>query len=166
MPEGLTSAEVRDRISKGQVNVNSSRKTGKSVKDIILSNTMTFFNLLNLAFFVLVVISGSFKNGTFFIVIVINTLIGIVQELRTKKTLDELSILTASHAMAVRDGKLTKITVDEIVLDDVLKMRAGDQIAADAEVLDGEIEVNEAMLTGESDHIAKTKGRRSSPGRS
>ncbi|MBO7363916.1 MAG: HAD-IC family P-type ATPase [Lachnospiraceae bacterium] len=158
MPEGLTSAEVRDRISKGQVNVNSSRKTGKSVKDIILSNTMTFFNLLNLAFFVLVVISGSFKNGTFFIVIVINTLIGIVQELRTKKTLDELSILTASHAMAVRDGKLTKITVDEIVLDDVLKMRAGDQIAADAEVLDGEIEVNEAMLTGESDHIAKTKG--------
>ncbi|MBP5225470.1 MAG: HAD-IC family P-type ATPase [Lachnospiraceae bacterium] len=157
MTRGLTAAEVQDRIAKGQLN-KTDQQIGKSVREIILSNTITFFNLLNIGFFVLVIIAGSYKNGLFMFVIIINTVIGIIQELRTKKKLDSLRILTASRITVIRDGKEQVIEVTDIVLDDVMLLKTGDEIPSDATVLSGEIEVNESLLTGESDNIAKKKG--------
>ena len=157
MTRGLTAAEVSERIAKGQVN-QTDQRIGKSVKQILLSNTITFFNLLNVGFFVLVILAGSYKNSLFMFVIIINTVIGIIQELRTKKKLDSLKILTASRIHVIRDAQEQEIDVSALVPDDVMILKSGDEIPADAEVLTGEIEVNESLLTGESDNIGKKAG--------
>ena len=151
---GLSDSEVADRIAHGQVNVTEDSH-GKSVKEIILTNTLTFFNLINVVLLVMVLLTFSFKNMLFILIVAINTVIGIVQELRAKKTLDELTILTASKAHAIRKGREVEIGVEEIVLDDLLHLRAGDQIPADAVIVKGKMEVNESLLTGESDAVVK-----------
>ena len=151
---GLSDSEVADRIAHGQVNVTEDSH-GKSVKEIILTNTLTFFNLINVVLLVMVLLTFSFKNMLFILIVAINTVIGIVQELRAKKTLDELTILTASKAHAIREGREVEIGVEEIVLDDLLHLRAGDQIPADAVIVKGKMEVNESLLTGESDAVVK-----------
>ena len=158
MITGLTHAQVERKVEEGQVNITDQSARGKTVKQIILSNTITFFNILNIIFFVLILSVGSYKNCLFMWVIIVNTVIGIIQELRTKKTLDSLAILTASTARVIRDSKEDKIPIEGLVTDDIMLLSTGDQIAADAELIDGEIEVNESMLTGESDNIIKKPG--------
>ena len=154
---GLTSAQVQERTERGLVNENENPVT-RTYRQIILGNTLTFFNFLNLALAVLVLAVGSFKNITFMGTIVFNTVIGIIQEIRAKRTLDDLAIMTESKAIVVRDGIRSRIPVSELVLDDVIVLRSGDQVPADARILDGELEVNESLLTGESDTLQKGAG--------
>ena len=158
MIKGLTDAEIQKRIAEGKQNNTAGESKGKSVKQIVLSNIFTFFNFLNVAFFVLILAVGSYKNGLFMIVCILNTVIGIVQELRTKKELDALEIITQPTVAAVRNGKTVKLPIREIVVDDVLRLKTGDQIPTDSEVISGFLEVNESMLTGESDTIVKNVG--------
>lgn len=154
---GLTQAQVQQRIEEGKVNKTTNNAT-RSYKQIILGNTVTFFNIINLILLAMVLFVGSFKNTMFIFIILINTVIGIIQEIRTKKTLDDLAILTASQIQAVRSGKYVTLNVDEIVLDDLIVLKAGDQIPADAIVQKGRVEVNESLLTGESDSLNKEEG--------
>ncbi len=151
---GLTDDEVRARIEEGLVN-KSEVSAGKSVKDIILSNTLTYFNFIFLVIAVMLCIVGSFKNLTFLPIVIGNTLIGIIQELRAKKTLDKMSLLNAPHAVALRNGVRVRLSSEELVLGDTVIFSAGDQICADARVLAGSVRVNESLLTGESDEIPK-----------
>lgn len=154
---GLTSEEVRERIDNGQTN-NTDISTQKTVGQIVKSNLLTYFNLIFLILTVLLCIVGSFRNLTFLPVIIGNTVIGIFQELRAKKTLDKMSMLNAPHSIVVRDGEQQQIQSEELVKDDIIILSAGNQICADATVLSGSISVNEALLTGESDEIKKKSG--------
>ena len=154
---GLTSEEVRERIDKGLTN-HTDISTQKTVGQIVKSNLFTYFNLIFLILTVLLCIVGSFRNLTFLPVIIGNTVIGIFQELRAKKTLDKMSMLNAPHSIVVRDGEQQQIQSEELVKDDIIILSAGNQICADATVLSGSISVNEALLTGESDEIKKKSG--------
>ena len=154
---GLTSEEVRERINNGQTN-HTDISTQKTVGQIVKSNLLTYFNLIFLILTVLLCIVGSFRNLTFLPVIIGNTVIGIFQELRAKKTLDKMSMLNAPHSIVVRDGEQQQIQSEELVKDDIIILSAGNQICADATVLSGSISVNEALLTGESDEIKKKSG--------
>lgn len=154
---GLNENEVAARVNAGLVN-KADISTDKSVKEIIRSNTLTYFNLIFFIIAVLLCVVGSFRNLTFLPVVIGNSLIGIFQEIRAKKTLEKMSILNAPHAVAVRSGRQVKISTDELVKDDVVVFSAGDQICADAVVISGNIKVNEALLTGESDEIKKVGG--------
>lgn len=156
---GLTSEEVRERIDNGQTN-HTDISTQKTVGQIVKSNLLTYFNLIFLILTVLLCIVGSFRNLTFLPVIIGNTVIGIFQELRAKKTLDKMSMLNAPHSIVVRDGEQQQIQSEELVKDDIIILSAGNQICADATVLSGSISVNEALLTGESDEIKKKSGDR------
>lgn len=151
---GLTQQQVEEQIRAGRVNENENPNT-RTVKQIILENTLTFFNFINVVLLVLVLVAGSYKNAMFVTVIVINTVIGVIQELRAKKILDSLAILTASKARVIRDSQQMSIPTDELVLGDLIFLKAGDQIPADAVVLKGTLEVNESLLTGESDTLVK-----------
>lgn len=153
---GLTSEEVKQRINEGKVNNNCSVKT-KSVFQIVCSNLLTLFNLVNVILAICVIMVQSYKNVLFMGVVFWNAFIGIYQEIRSKRIIDKLSILSSPSAIVIRDGQELKIKVDEIVLDDVIILRNGFQISADAEVISGECEVNESLLTGESDPIPKKK---------
>ena len=154
---GLTADEVQERIRQGLSNADEGIKT-KTEKQIILENTFTFFNILNfvLAFFVLLV--GSFKNLLFLGVIFSNAAIGSFQGIRAKRTIDKLSLISAPKVSVLRDGALQSIAVHEIVLDDVMHLANGQQICADAVVRQGEVEVNESLITGESDPVVKRAG--------
>ena len=154
---GLTQAQVKERMEKGWSNapVDSPSKT---TKEIIISNVFTYFNLIFLVIAVLLLLVGAFRDLTFLPVIICNTLIGIIQEIRSKKVLDKLSVLNAPKATVVREGKLQTIPAEKAVLDDVVKFQAGNQICADATVIDREVQVNESLLTGESDEITKKPG--------
>lgn len=154
---GLTQAQVKERMEKGWSNapVDSPSKT---TKEIIISNVFTYFNLIFLVIAVLLLLVGAFRDLTFLPVIICNTLIGIIQEIRSKKVLDKLRVLNAPKATVVREGKLQTIPAEKTVLDDVVKFQAGNQICADATVIDGEVQVNESLLTGESDEITKKPG--------
>lgn len=154
---GLNENEVAARVNAGLVN-KADISTDKSVKEIIRSNTLTYFNLIFFIIAVLLCVVGSFRNLTFLPVVIGNSLIGIFQEIRAKKTLEKMSILNAPHAVAIRSGRQVKISTDELVKDDVVVFSAGDQICADAVVISGNIKVNEALLTGESDEIEKVGG--------
>lgn len=154
---GLNENEVAARVNAGLVN-KAEISTDKSVKEIIRSNTLTYFNLIFFIIAVLLCVVGSFRNLTFLPVVIGNSLIGIFQEIRAKKTLEKMSILNAPHAVAIRSGRQVKISTDELVKDDVVVFSAGDQICADAVVISGNIKVNEALLTGESDEIEKVGG--------
>lgn len=151
---GLTAAEVNARIEAGKINIaddSSDRTTGKIIRD----NLLTYFNLIFLVIMVLLCIAGAFRDLTFLPIIIGNILIGIVQELRAKKTLDKMKILNAGHAVVIREGKRQKVTAEELVIDDLIWLSSGDAICADSVVVSGEITVNESMLTGEADGIVK-----------
>ena len=154
---GLNENEVAARENAGLVN-RAEISTDKSVKEIIRSNTLTYFNLIFFIIAVLLCVVGSFRNLTFLPVVIGNSLIGIFQEIRAKKTLEKMSILNSPHAVAIRSGRQVKISTEELVKDDVVVFSAGDQICADAVVISGNIKVNEALLTGESDEIEKVGG--------
>ena len=130
----------------------------KTLGQIIRSNLFTYFNLIFAILGVLVFASGSLRNLTFLPLVVANLLIGIIQEIRAKNTLDKLSMLNAPRARVIRDGQIQEIPAEELVLDDIVLFRAGDQICADAIILDGEVLVNEALLTGEADELKKGLG--------
>ncbi len=151
---GLTNAEVAKAREAGQTNADSGAKT-RSIKAIVRDNTCTLFNLINVILFAFVLITGSFKNGLFMIVIVINTAIGIVQEIRSKQITDRLSIVASSHAKVIRDGERHDIPLEELVLGDCIVLGRGDQIPCDATVISGNASVDESLLTGESDLIPK-----------
>lgn len=155
--QGLTQAEVEERIADGQVNAIQD-SSNRSVKDIVMGNTLTFFNFINIVLLALVLSVHSYKNMLFIFIIIANTLIGIFQEIKAKITLDKLKILTVSHVDVIRDGVKKSITVSELVKDDVILLKSGGQIPADGVILDGEVDVNESLLTGESDSIHKTCG--------
>ena len=154
---GLTAEQVRAHFDAGWYNETMDSCT-KSVRDIVLSNTLTYFNLIFLVLGVLLIIVGSFRNLTFLPVIFANSAIGIFQEIRAKKVLDNMNMLNAPMAKVIRDGKPNVIKTQELVADDVVIFGAGSQICADAVVLSGSVLVNEALLTGESDDIVKKNG--------
>lgn len=155
--KGLSDAQVEERAAKG-LNNKASDCTGKTIKQIIISNVFTYFNLIFLILVILLCIAGSFRNLTFLPVIIGNTLIGIFQEIRAKKTLEKMSILNAPHAIVIRNGVEKQILSEELVKDDIIRLSASDQICADAVVVQGAIQVNESLLTGESDEIDKKSG--------
>lgn len=154
---GLTSDEAAERVKNGLSNGDMDIKT-KSVKRIFFDNIFTFFNLINTALAVLVLITGSFKNVLFMGIIISNIAIGIFQELRSKRVIDRLSIISAPKARLLRDGKEITLPVSEVVVDDIMLLSTGNQICADAVVAEGECEANESLVTGESDAISKKPG--------
>ena len=153
----LSSEEAKRLAENGKANVSPS-SASKSVKQIIFSNLFTFYNMLNLVLAVLVITTGSYRNMLFLGIVISNFLIGTIQELRAKKTVDSLSVLTAPTARVIRDGKEVILPYQELVLGDVVLIGAGDQMTADGTVLGGEARLNESLITGESDAIIKTKG--------
>lgn len=154
--KGLTSKEVEERIKNGQVN-SSNTNNLKSNWQIIRDNVFTLFNLFNLIIAIALACVHAYTNMVFILIIIVNVLIGIIQEIHGKNLVKQLSILTAAKTKVIRDGKKEEININDIVLDDVVLLSQGDQIPSDAYILDGEIEVNEALLTGESDTILKKK---------
>lgn len=154
---GLTAQQVQEHRMHGWTN-QPVDPPSKTTKEIIKENVFTYFNLIFLVLAVLLCLVGSFRDLTFLPVIVLNTLIGIIQETRAKKVLDNLTMLNAPHAMVIRDGKKSQINAEDLVVDDIVIFEAGNQVCADAEVCAGEVQVNESLLTGESDEITKRKG--------
>lgn len=155
--QGLTSRQVQEHRLHGWVN-RSVEPPSKTTEEIIKGNVFTYFNLIFAVLAVLLCLVGSFRDLTFLPVIIANTLIGIVQEIRAKKVLDDLTMLNAPHATVVRDGKCSVIDAEQLVLDDIVIFKAGNQVCADAEVAAGEVQVNESLLTGEADEITKRRG--------
>ena len=154
---GLTDEEVRQRVEEGLTN-RADISTDKTTKEIVISNVFTYFNLIYHVITILLIMVGSFRNLTFLPIIIGNTVIGIVQEIRAKKTLEKMSLLNAPHADVIRNGSVKQISTDELVKDDVILLTAGKQICADAVVISGNIQVNESLLTGEADEVEKTEG--------
>lgn len=155
---GLSVAEVEDRVSLGRSN-KTDTSASKSKKDIIKEHTLTYFNFLNLFLAILIAFTGQFKNMTFMGIIFINTAIGIIQEFRVKKLIDEISVMTVTQTDVIRDGELQKVAVEDVVMDDIIVVENGNQICADCTVLESDgIEVNESMLTGESKPVKKKPG--------
>ena len=155
--KGLSSEEVAERVKDGRINGNPNPKT-KSVKQIVFQNIFTFFNLINIALAAMVFSVGSPKNAMFALVIVFNTGIGIFQEIRAKRTIDRLTLVSAPKTTVIRDGAETEISTENIVADEVIVFRTGTQAAADCRVISGECEVNESLITGESDPVYKKDG--------
>ena len=154
---GLTNEQVQERVAEGKVNFNENPNT-RTYKQIVKENTLTFFNFLNAVLLVLVLFVGSYKNSMFVGIIIINTVIGIIQEIRAKKTIDKLAILTESKAVVLRDGKKWSISTEKLVLDDLIYLKTGEQIPADCRIIEGNLEVNESLLTGEADNLGKGEG--------
>ena len=154
---GLSAEQVKERFACHADNYKVESST-MSVSDIVKSNVLTYFNLVFAIIAVLLSIVGAWRDMLFLPIIVANTCIGIVQEIHSKKVLDKLSILNAPQSVVIRDGKKDKIPADKLVLDDVVEFSAGSQIPADAKVIDGELQVNESLITGESDEITKRAG--------
>lgn len=157
MDKGLTSEEVKQRIEKGEVNGSQKRMT-RSVKEIVRSNIVTYFNIINTILFIIVLCTGEIANATFYITIVFNAIIGIVQELKSKQLLDRMAIMVATKTEVKRDGTWTEIPVEDIVLDDLIRIEKGTQIPVDATLTEGYLEVDESMLTGESNTVVKGAG--------
>ena len=154
---GLSQEQVQERIDGGWTNETVTAES-KTVGQIVKGNLLTYFNLIFAILAILVIAAGSFRSLTFLPVVIANLFIGILQEIRAKKTLDQLTMLNAPKAEVVRNGQISEIPAEELVLDDIVIFRAGDQICADAIVLDGSVLVNEALLTGESDELRKELG--------
>ena len=162
---GLTNVQVEERINNNLVNYNDSPPT-KTVKQIIKSNFFTYFNFLNLVLGIAIIGAGiyggeiwdSVKNCTFMGVIIFNSIISIIQEVISKKTIDKLSVLASSKVVTIRDGNELLLGIDELVLDDVVKLGLGNQVVTDSVILNGIVEVNESFLTGEIDPILKKEG--------
>ena len=154
---GLTRIEVENRIRDNKVNYDTSVKT-KSIRDIIISNSFTLFNIINILLALLLVIVGSYKNTLFVFIIIINSLISIIQEVRSKRELDKLKVIASNSVLVLRDGIEEEIHINDIVLDDIIIFNNGNQVVVDSIVVDGEVEVNESFITGEAKTIYKKKG--------
>lgn len=154
---GLAQEQVREYTEAGWTN-EAVASPSKTVPEIIKGNLFTYFNLVFAVLAVLVILAGSFRSLTFLPVVLTNLVIGIVQEIRAKRILDKLSMLNAPKAVVIRDGRRQEVPAEELVLDDIVSFQAGNQICADAVVLEGEVSVNESLLTGESDEIVKSPG--------
>lgn len=154
---GLTNYEVDKRIKDNLVNIDTEVGT-KTVSEIVKENVLTLFNIINVVLAIAVICVGSFKNLTFIIIITINTLISIIQELRSKRTLDKLKVVAASKVHVIRDSIEKEIGINEIVLDDIIRVEIGNQIVVDSIIKDGEVEVDESFITGEADTVFKRKG--------
>lgn len=154
---GLTNKEVKERIQKGKVNYDTTTPS-KSIKQILIENTCTLFNFINIILGIAIVLVGSYKNLLFLGVVVCNTLISTIQEIRAKKTVDKLSVISSSKAKVIRDGKEKEININDIVLDDLIIYELGNQIVADSKVVEGYCEVNESFITGEAKTIFKKQG--------
>lgn len=155
---GLTAQEVEEREAEGKVN-KAYKDEVKSYGQIIREHVFTYFNAINVFLALLIILSGKWLNMTFIGVVFVNTLIGIAQEFKVKRSIDKLRIINAQKCHVYRDGKLVTIPIHELVLDDIVSISAGEQIAADLTVLDTSyIEMNEAILTGESDAVEKKRG--------
>ena len=156
--EGLSQSEVKKRVDEGKVNI-TNNNISRTKKEIVRAHLCTFFNFLNVFLGALVLTTGQIKNLTFMFTIIANSVIGIFQELKVKSLVDKLSVITASKATVIREGKRKQIPLDELVLDDVMVLESGDQIGADCIVLEAQgIEVNESMITGESVAVKKAEG--------
>ena len=154
---GLTKKQVDSRFKDNLYNIDTTVTT-KPTKDIIKDNVFTIFNIVNFFLACMVLTTGSFKNLLFMGGIICNTIISIFQELRSKKVLDKLQVVNESKVCTIRDGKEEKLSINSIVLDDVIKLELGNQIVVDSIILDGEVEVNESFITGEADTVYKKKG--------
>lgn len=154
---GLSSAQVQKRKEAGQVN-NYVAKKGKSIARIFVDNIFTFFNMLYLAITIMLCLAHSWTDMFYLLIVIPNLAIGIFQEIKAKLTIDKLSLITAPQAMVIRDGVENYVATNEVVIDDIVILKAGDQIYSDAVVVDGIIEANESLLTGESDAITKKEG--------
>lgn len=154
---GLNDKQVQDHIVNGYIN-KAVTPPSKSVKQIITSNTFTYFNLIFTVLAVLIMLVGSYQNLLFMGIVIVNTFIGIIQEIRAKQTIDKLTVLSAPNAIAIRNGKEISLPTEKLVLDDVVQFSSGNQICADGIILNGEVEVNESLITGESDAIVKQEG--------
>ncbi|WP_223205300.1 HAD-IC family P-type ATPase [Gordonia jinghuaiqii] len=155
---GLTAAEVADRVAAGQVNAMPDR-SGRSVSDIVRANVFTRINAILGVLFAIVAFTGSFINGLFGLLIIANSTIGIVQEIRAKRTLDKLAIVGQTRPRVRREGEVAELSPDEVVLDDIIEIGAGDQIVVDGEIIEATaLDVDESLLTGEADPIDKDAG--------
>ena len=155
---GLSSEQVAARMADGRANVHGTT-SGRSVAQILRANVATRFNAILGVLFVVILIVGPIKDGIFVVVLVVNTVAGVFQELRSKRTLDRLAVLTAPTAHAVREGRTVELAVEAVVVDDMLELRPGDQVVADGSVeIDGGLEVDESLLTGESLAVEKHPG--------
>lgn len=155
---GLSVDEVAERVAAGQTNATHGH-TSRTIGEIVRANVFTVFNYLLVTLFVVILFTGHWQNGLFGLVVVANAGIGIVQEVRAKRTLDRLAVLNAPHARVIRDGVLVEMDVTAAVLDDLLVVHAGDQVPADGLVRESSgLEVDEALLSGESDPVVKGVG--------
>ena len=155
--KGLSSEQVKEQQKKGLVNGNFSIKT-KSIGEIIFTNVFTLFNFINIILALSLILVHSYKNILFLGVVLWNVLIGVVQEVRSKRIIDKLSLLSAPQSMVIRDGNEQKINIEDIVLDDILVIKSGNQVSVDSIIIEGECEVDESFLTGESDPVYKRQG--------
>ena len=155
--KGLSTKEVKQRINNGKVNYDTTTPS-KSIKQILIENTCTLFNFINLILGVAIIVVGSYKNLLFLGVVICNTLISTIQEIRAKRIVDKLSVISSSKAKVVRDGKEKEIHINSIVLDDLIIYELGNQVVADSKILDGSCEVNESFITGEAKTIYKKEG--------
>lgn len=154
---GLTQAQVEERLTAGKVNIQPHSRT-KTIGKIIKDNTLTLFNIINIVLALMVIFVQSFQNLLFINIVLINTFIGIIQEIKAKKTIDKLSLISQPHVIVLRDGNLMEIVFEKIVMDDILVLKSGKQVPSDSQVVKGELEVNESLLTGESVAIMKYEG--------
>ncbi len=154
---GLTNEQVEERKNNNLVNYDTTVTT-KSIKSIVISNLFTIFNLLNLILAIAVYFTGSYRNMLFLVIITCNTVISTYQEIHSKKVIDKLAVVSANKITAIRAGQEVKIGINEIVLDDIIKLKKGNQIVTDCIILEGETEVNESFITGEADNVHKAKG--------
>ena len=157
LKRGLTDEQVKTRIEEGLVN-NVGKGSTKTIPHIIFSNIFTVFNLIIFAVAAWLISVGAVKDLFFIVIATANIIIGIVQEIRAKKTIDKLSLLSAPSAVVIRNGRQVEIPVNELVLDDLLVLSAGKQVCADCILKEGGVEVNESLLTGESDALVKKVG--------
>ncbi len=155
--KGLTAEQATERMWQGLNNVNTQPKS-KSIKKILYDNIVTLFNILNIILGIAVFVVGSYRNMLFLGVMFFNTIIGIIQEIRAKRAIDKLSIVSATQAVVIRDGERHTIIAEDIVLDDIVEFSQGNQITVDSILISGECDVNESLLTGEADAIHKAKG--------
>ncbi len=155
--EGLSTKQVERRKEQGLINYDTALPT-KSIKTIIIENLCTLFNLINLLLGIAIFCVGSYKNLFFLLIIITNTLISTIQEIKSKKTIDKLAIISSKKANVIRNGKIEQIAIDEIVLDDLIEFNTGNQIATDCEILDGQVDVDESFITGEPSVISKQIG--------
>ena len=154
---GLTTDQVKKRIEENLVNHDTTIPT-KSIKRIIYENFFTLFNIINIILAICILCVKSYKNMLFLLIVIINTAISTIQEIHSKKVVDKLSIVASPKAKVIRNGKTEIINIHQLVLDDIIILKTGEQIAADCKILSNEVEVNESCITGETNTIRKKVG--------